>query len=35
MKAINVKYEDNNVIVEAEPNVDIGKKWVEKFFSLD
>jgi hypothetical protein len=33
MKAINVKYEDNNVIVEAEPNFDIAKKWIEKFFS--
>ena len=35
MKAINVKYEDNKVIVEAEPSFDIAKKWIEKFFSLD
>jgi hypothetical protein len=31
LKAINVKYEDNNVIVEAEPDFDIAKKWIEKF----
>ena len=35
LKAINVRYEVNNVIVEAEPNFDIAKKWIEKFFSLD
>ena len=29
------KYEVNNVSVEAEPNFDIAKKWIEKFFSLD
>lgn len=35
LKGINVKYEVNNVSVEAEANFDIAKKWVEKFFSLD
>jgi len=35
LKAINVKYENNDVIVEAEQNFDIAKKWLEKFFSLD
>jgi transcription initiation factor IIE alpha subunit len=35
LKAINAKYEVNNVSVEAEPNFDIAKKWIEKFFSLD
>jgi predicted transcriptional regulator len=35
LKAINAKYEANNVSVEAEPNFDIAKKWIEKFFSLD
>jgi hypothetical protein len=35
LKAINVKYENNNVIVEAEQNFDIPKKWVASFFSLD
>ena len=35
LKAINVKYENNNVIVEAEQNFDIPKKWVANFFSLD
>ena len=34
-KAINVKYENNNVIVEAEQDFDIPKKWVANFFSLD
>jgi predicted transcriptional regulator len=34
LKAISVKYEDTNVIVEAEPNFDIAKKWINKFFSL-
>ena len=34
-KAINVRYEDTNVIVEAEPNFDIERKCTEKFFSLD
>lgn len=35
-KAISVKYKDtNNIIVEAEPNLDIAQKWTEKFFSLD
>ena len=35
LKAINAKYEVNNVSLEAEPNFDIAKKWIEKFFSLD
>ena len=35
LKAITAKYEVNNVIVEAEPNFDIAKKWIERFFSLD
>ncbi|MGA9845028.1 MAG: hypothetical protein WBP64_06805 [Nitrososphaeraceae archaeon] len=35
LRAINVKYENNDVIVEAEQNIDIPKKWVMKFFSLD
>jgi predicted transcriptional regulator len=35
LKAIEAKYESNNINVEAEPNFDITKKWIEKFFSLD
>jgi hypothetical protein len=35
LKAIKVKYENKDVIVEAEQNFDIAKKWIEKFFSLD
>jgi|SRR5581483_5537565 len=35
LRAINAKYDANSVIVEAEPNFDIAKKWIEKFFSLD
>jgi len=35
LKSISVKYEDANVIVEAEPNSDIARKCAEKFFSLD
>jgi predicted transcriptional regulator len=34
-KTINVRYEDTNVIVEAEPNSDIAHRCTEKFFSLD
>ncbi|MGA9152465.1 MAG: hypothetical protein WBZ36_17960 [Candidatus Nitrosopolaris sp.] len=34
LKAIRIKYEYTNVIVEAEPNFDIAKKWINKFFSL-
>jgi hypothetical protein len=34
LKSISVKYEDSKVVVEAEPNSDITKKWT-KFFSLD
>jgi predicted transcriptional regulator len=32
LKAVSVKYEDNNVSVEAEPNPDIARKWTHKFF---
>ena len=35
LKAITVKYENNDVLVEADQNFDIAKKWIEKFFSLD
>jgi response regulator of citrate/malate metabolism len=35
LKSISVKYEDTNVVVEAEPNSDITKKCAKKFFSLD
>jgi predicted transcriptional regulator len=35
LKAIAAKYESTNIYVEAEPNFDITKKWIEKFFSLD
>src|SRR5215813_12415663 len=35
LKSISVKYEDTNVVVEAEPNSDITKKRAKKFFSLD
>jgi Fe2+ or Zn2+ uptake regulation protein len=35
LKAIHVRYEDNNVIVEAEQNSDVAKKRIENFFSLD
>ena len=35
LKAINVKYESNNVIVEAEQNFDIIKKTMARFYSLE
>lgn len=35
LRAITVKYENNDVIVEAEQNFDIAKKWIMKFFSFD
>jgi len=35
LKSISVKYQNTNVIVEAEPNSDIAKKCAKKFFSLD
>ena len=35
LKAISVRYEDNNIIVEAEQNFDVAKKRIENFFSLD
>ena len=35
LKSISVKYENNNVIVEAEQNFDIARKMMERFFSLE
>jgi predicted transcriptional regulator len=35
VKAITARYEANNVSVEAEPNSDIPRKRVERFFSID
>ena len=35
LKSINVKYEGNKIIVEAEQNFDIIKKTMERFYSLD
>jgi predicted transcriptional regulator len=35
LKSFNVKYGYNNVIIEAEQNVDTLKKIAERFFSLD
>jgi len=35
LKSINVKYEGNEIIVEAEQNFDIIKKTMERFYSLD
>jgi hypothetical protein len=35
LKTISVKYENNDIIVEAEQNFDIARKWVGRFFSLD
>jgi len=34
-KSINVKYENNNVIVEAEQNFDIVKRSMARFYSLE
>lgn len=34
-KSINVKYESNNVIVEAEQNFDIVKRSMARFYSLE
>ena len=34
-KSINVKYESNNVIVEAEQNLDIVKRAMARFYSLE
>ena len=34
-KSINVKYESNNVIVEAEQNFDIVKRAMARFYSLE
>ena len=35
LKSFNVRYECNNVIVEADQNVDTLRKITERFFSLD
>jgi predicted transcriptional regulator len=35
LKSINIKYESNNVIVEAEQNFDTVKKTMERFYSLE
>ena len=35
LKSFNVRYEYNNVIIEADQNIDTLKKVTEKFFSLD
>jgi len=35
LKPINVRYENKDVIDEAEQNFDIAKKWIKKFLSLD
>ena len=35
LRSINVKYEGNNITVEAEQNFDIVKKTMARFYSLD
>ena len=35
LKSIQVKYESNNVIIEAEQNIDIIKKTMARFYSLE
>jgi CTP-dependent riboflavin kinase len=35
LKALNIKYEYNSVIIEAEQNLSIVEKITERFFSLD
>ena len=35
LKSINIKYESNDVIVEAEQNFDIIKRTMERFYSLE
>ena len=35
LRSFNVKYEYNNVVIEAEQNFDTLRKITEKFFSLD
>jgi DNA-binding Lrp family transcriptional regulator len=35
LKSINVKYESNNTIIEAEQNFDIVKKTMARFYSLE
>jgi predicted methyltransferase len=34
LKSINVKYENNNVVIEAEQNLDTLRKITENFFTL-
>jgi DNA-binding transcriptional ArsR family regulator len=35
LRSINVRYESNSVIIEAEENVDIVKKMMARFYSLE
>lgn len=35
LKSFNIKYEYNNVVIEAEQNYDTLKRITEKFFSID
>jgi CTP-dependent riboflavin kinase len=35
LKSFNVKYEYNNIVIEAEQNVDTLRQVTQKFFSLD
>ena len=35
LRSISVKYENNQVVVEAEKNIDTLEKTTERFFSLD
>jgi len=35
LKSLNVRYECNSVVIEAEQNIDILKGITQKFFSLD
>lgn len=35
LKSFNVKYEHNNVVIEAEQNYETVKKVTERFFSID
>jgi hypothetical protein len=35
LKSFNIKYEYNNVVIEAEQNYDTLKRITERFFSLD
>ena len=35
LRSINVKYENNNIVIEAEENFDIIKRIAERFYSLE